>query len=128
MSDFKKRSEESKSLIISLRKAVGELLGRRDAVIERAIAIEKDAKDSAEKSAARVAELEADVARSQATMDANAKEIAELQRKYAALETQLGECDAAKASALARAYQLDSDLSNEKLARQSTQACVHVVI
>ena len=123
MSDFKKRSEESKSLIISLRRAVSELLSRRDAVIERAITMEKSAQDSAEKSATRIAELEADVVRSQAVMESNTTQIAELQQKYADLETQLGECDAAKASALARAYQLDTELSSEKLARQSTQVC-----
>ena len=126
MSDFKKRSEESKTLIISLRKAVGELLGRRDAVIERAIAMETTAKERADASAARIAELENDVARSREAMDANAKEIAELQQKYAAIEKQLGECDAAKASALARAYQLDTDLSSEKLARESTKAMLDV--
>ena len=39
LSDLKKRSEESKTLIISLRKAVSELLQKRDAVISRAISI-----------------------------------------------------------------------------------------
>ena len=51
---MKKRSEESKGLIISLRKAVSELLGKRDAVITRAISIDSTAKDAAEKSAAQI--------------------------------------------------------------------------
>ena len=126
LSDLKKRSEESKGLIISLRKAVSELLGKRDAVITRAISIDSTAKDAAEKSAARIAQLEADVSQSQAAMEATKKEVSELAQRYAELEAQLTACDASKAAALARSYELEKELASEKGSRESTAAMLAV--
>jgi len=126
LSDLKKRSEESKSLIISLRKAVGELLEKRDGVINRAISMDADAQDKARDSAARIAELEAEMQRSQASMDESKSEIAKLQEQYAGLEAQLTACDAAKAAALARGYELEQELKNEKSSRESTHAMLTI--
>jgi hypothetical protein len=78
LADLKKRSEESKGLIVSLRKAVSELLSKRDAVISRAISIDNTAKDAADQSAARIAQLEADVFQSKTSMEATKQEVSEL--------------------------------------------------
>ena len=126
LSDLKKRSEESKSLIIALRKAVAELLGKRDAVIDRAIDMEREAADKLWKTQERVTELEAAVLQSKEAMNVSNDQISQLQEQYRALELRLTSCDEAKATALARVYELDKEVASEKTNRESTQvwSCV----
>ena len=54
-------------------------------------------------------------------MDACTREIGKLQEQYGELDAQMALCDAAKAAALARSYELDKELAAEKVSRESTE-------
>lgn len=100
------RGNGDRTLIINLRKAVGELLDKRDGLITHALCIDNKSKESAEKSAARIALLEAEVKACMHAMEATKNEVTKLQQDYATLDAKLQTCDAEKASALTRAYHL----------------------
>ena len=126
VSDYRKRCEESKALIISLRKAVSELLAKRDGAVQRAVTMDADAREAAARSAARIAEVDANVRQMSEAMAASDAEIARMKEAYGALEAQLTECDAGKAAALTRNYELDKALTEEKAARAATEAMLSV--
>ena len=126
VSDYRKRCEESKALIISLRKAVSELLAKRDGAVQRAVTMDADAREAAARSTARIAEVDANVRQMSEAMAASDAEIARMKEAYGALEAQLTECDAGKAAALTRSYELDKALKEEKAARAATEAMLAV--
>jgi len=112
--DEEAKMQQQKDLIIHLRKALSDLVDKRDAIVSRFVDQHEASSAAKEEANARIAELEADVARVSA-------EMATGQEAFAALQAQFDTLEANHKETVELNAQSEAALVSEKAARAAEQ-------
>lgn len=112
--DEEAKMQQQKDLIIHLRKALSDLVDKRDAIVSRFVDQHEASSAAKEEANARIAELEADVARVSA-------EMATGQEAFAALQAQFDTLEANHKETVELNAQSEAALVSEKAARAVEQ-------